>query len=133
MKSLRKLIQTEIRSALNEEFIEPSEQIFNEAMKTFKANTGIITPKPTFVAKSKRYDQAQYAVDLVKELRTPLLKALYTSMELSVSVEPIRSHIGGYSFVYSLNWRHPNGGTNGYTLGTVFYYDGTYKWALHRL
>lgn len=128
MSSLRKLIQTEIRNALTEEYIEPSEQIFAQAMKTFKANTGIITPMPTFVSKSKRYDSAQYAVDLAKELRTPLLKALYTSMELSVSVTPLRDKIGGYSFTYSLNWKHPNGGTNGYTLGTVFYYDGIYKW-----
>jgi hypothetical protein len=129
MEKLRKLIRTAIYETLNEEaFPEPSEDLLKQAMAVFKTNTGINVPMPTLKVKDKRYELVIYEIDMAKQLNTPLLKALYSSMTLKVEASSISSKIGGFAFKFTLQWRHPSGGSNGYTLGNALYYDNSFKW-----
>ena len=118
---LRQLIESEIRSILSEAIAEPSEQILKAVLKELKVKTGIIaTPTLTNVRK----DYLTYEADLSKEIRTALMRNLFETLTLDITVYEIPNSIGGYSFSVSLNYKHPQGGSNGLDLGTIFYRDG---------
>jgi len=123
---LRTLIREEARKILSEEMTEPSEQILKGAMAYFKQQTGITTGMPALEYKSKRYETINYSISLDKEVRTPVMKALFSELTLDISVAGLRDEIGGYSFSFSINYKHPNGGSNGKSVGTVFYSNGKY-------
>ena len=114
----------ESRKRLTEEIVEPSEQIIKGLQKHLKLKTGIIATlglekiKPTY---------AYYTCDLSKEIRTPVLQALFSSMTLDVTCSTIPNEIGGYAFSISINYTHPTGGSNGLTIGTIWYTNGTWK------
>lgn len=124
---LRKLIEAEIKSILKEEVVEPSEQVLKGAMAFFKQQTGINAPLPTLESRGRRSDALYYVTSLDKELKTPVLKNLFKELDLSISVYPLRDHIGGYSFNFNFSYTHPRGGSNGLEIGTVFYMDGKFK------
>lgn len=124
---LRKLIEAEIKSILSEEIVEPSEQILKGAMAYFKQQTGINAPMPSLESRGRRSDALYYSTSLDKEIRTPVMKNLFSELNLSISVYPLKDHIGGYSFMYSFSYKHPKGGSNGLEIGTVFFIDGKYK------
>lgn len=123
---LRTLIREEARKILSEEMTEPSEQILKGAMAYFKQQTGITTGMPALEFKSKRYETINYSISLDKEVRTPVMKALFSELTLDISVAGLRDEIGGYSFSFSINYKHPDGGRNGKSVGTVFYSNGKY-------
>jgi len=123
---LRTLIREEARKILSEEMTEPSEQILKGAMAYFKQQTGITTGMPALEFKSKRYETINYSISLDKEVRTPVMKALFSELTLDISVAGLRDEIGGYSFSFSINYKHPDGGSNGKPVGTVFYSNGKY-------
>jgi len=123
---LRTLIREEARKILSEEITEPSEQILKGAMAYFKQQTGITTGMPALDFKSKRYETINYSISLDKEVRTPVMKALFSTLTLDISVAGLRDEIGGYSFSFSINYKHPDGGRNGQSIGTVFYSNGKY-------
>ena len=123
---LRTLIREEARKILSEEITEPSEQILKGAMAYFKQQTGITTGMPALDFKSKRYETINYSISLDKEVRTPVMKALFSTLTLGISVAGLRDEIGGYSFSFSINYKHPDGGRNGKSIGTVFYSNGKY-------
>ena len=125
--SLRKLIEAEVKSILKEEVIEPSEQVMKGAMAFFKQQTGIIAGVPTLESRGRRSDVLYYSTSLDKEIKTPVMKNLFKELTLNISVYPLKDHIGGYSFMYSFNYSHPKGGSNGLEIGTVFYMDGKFK------
>lgn len=124
---LRKLIEAEIKSILKEEVVEPSEQVLKGAMAFFKQQTGINAPLPTLESRGRRSDALYYVTSLDKELKTPVLKNLFKELDLSISVYPLKDHIGGYSFNFNFSYTHPRGGSNGLEIGTVFYMDGKFK------
>ena len=109
---LRTLIREEARKILSEEITEPSEQILKGAMAYFKQQTGITTGMPALDFKSKRYETINYSISLDKEVRTPVMKALFSTLTLGISVAGLRDEIGGYSFSFSINYKHPDGGVS---------------------
>lgn len=122
---LRRLIETEIRTALNEsEFELPSEQILKGALKIFKQRTGISLIEPTVT--KERYDSILYSVNLDKEIRTPVMKNLFKSLSLQINCYPLTNKIGGYSFRFSFSYKHPSGGSNGIDILDILYYDNKF-------
>jgi hypothetical protein len=118
MKStLRKLIEAEIRSALNEDVIEPSEQVIKGVQKELKMKTGIIA---TLGVEKKTPMALYYTCDLSKEIRTPILQSLFSTLSLDVTCRSIPQSIGGYAFEVSINYTHPQGGSNGKNIGTIY-------------
>lgn len=126
-KLLKQLIEAEIKAMLNEEVVEPSEQVLKGAMAYFKQQTGIMAGIPTLESRGRRTDALYYVTSLDKEIKTPVMKNLFKELSLNISVYPLSDHIGGYSFQFSFGYKHPKGGSNGLEIGTVFYYDGKYK------
>lgn len=125
--SLRKLIESEIQASLTEEIEEPSEQILKQATAYFKDKTGINVSVPMLRGKSKQYDEIYYETDLEKEIRTPVMKALFSSLVLSVTVKELRNVIGGYKFDYSLTYSHPNGKSDKLHLGIIYYRNNIFS------
>lgn len=125
--TLRKLIEAEIQAALNEEIVEPSDQVLKQATAYFKDKTGINVSIPMLRGKSKRYNEIYYESDLEKEIRTPTMKALFSSLVLSITVEELPNAIGGYQFDYSLTYSHPNGKADKLHLGTIYYRNNIFS------
>ena len=125
--SLRKLIENEIQAALNGDITEPSEQILKQATAYFKDKTGINIRVPMLVGKSKRRNEIYYEADLEKEIRTPVMKSLFSSLVLSVVVEELHNSIGGYQFDYSFSYKHPNGKLDKLHLGTIYYRNNVFS------
>lgn len=122
---LRKLIETEIKAVLNEEtMVEPSEQIMKGMLKVLKAKTGIIA-MPVLVKTTPK--ALYYSADFAKELRTPILQSAFNSMTLDVTCRELPGAIGGYAFDVSVNWTHPQGGSNGKNIGTIFFQDNKFS------
>lgn len=112
------------RRRLNEEIIEPSEQIIKGVQKELKTKTGIIvTLTPGKVSRTG----INYTSDLSKEIRTPVLRSIFSTMTLDVFCTQIPGAIGGYAFEFSINYRHPRGGSNGVDIGTVVYENNKFK------
>jgi len=112
------------RKRLTEEVIEPSEQIIKGVQKELKAKTGIIT---TLTPGKKSRTGINYTSDLSKEIRTAVLRSIFSTLSLDVYCTPIPDSIGGYSFSVSVNYTHPRGGSNGVDIGTILYENNRFK------
>ena len=116
LRTLKTIMES--KSRLTEEVIEPSEQIIKGVQKELKMKTGINAVLGLDV-KSKT--ALYYTSDLSKEIRTPILQQLFDSMNLTAVCRAIPNSVGGYAFEISINYTHPNRGSNGLDLGTIFY------------
>ena len=124
MGLFKQLMESEIKKSLNEfEVIEPSEQIIKAMMKVLKLKTGIIA---TVTVDQTKANVITYTADLSKEIRTPVMQALFSALTLDISCRSIPQSIGGYSFDISINYTHPQGGSNGKNLGTIFLQNGKF-------
>jgi hypothetical protein len=124
MGLFKQLMESEIKKSLNEvEIIEPSEQIIKAMMKVLKLKTGIIATVTVDQAKS---NVITYTADLSKEIRTPVMQSLFSTLTLDISCRTVPQSIGGYSFDISINYTHPQGGSNGKNLGTIFLQNGKF-------
>jgi hypothetical protein len=122
--TLKKLIESEVKAALNEAMvIEPSEQVIKAMMKVLKLKTGIIA---TVTLDQTKPNVITYAADLSKEIRTPIMQSLFSTLTLDISCRAIPQSIGGYAFDISINYTHPQGGSNGKNLGTIFLQNGKF-------
>jgi hypothetical protein len=122
---LKKLISEEIKKILTEgELIEPSEQIIKGVQKELKLRTGI---NSILGLDKKGRTEFYYTMDMSKEIRTPLLQQMFSTLSLDVTCAPLRNSIGGYAFSVSVNYTHPNRGSNGIELGTIFYENNKFK------
>ena len=121
---LKKLIESEVKVALNEAMvIEPSEQIIKAMMKVLKLKTGIIA---NVTLDQTKPNVITYTADLSKEIRTPIMQSLFNTLTLDISCRAITQSIGGYAFDISINYTHPQGGSNGKNLGTIFLQNGKF-------
>lgn len=120
-RKLKNFILKEIKSILNESMAEPSEQLLKQVYRELKTKTGIVAV-PTVEKQTNQY--ISYVTDLSKDLRAPVIRAAFATMTLNCVCREIPQTIGGYSFSFSINWTHPNRGSNGLDIGTVFYKDG---------
>ena len=124
MGLFKQLMESEIKKSLNEvEIIEPSEQIIKAMMKVLKLKTGIIA---TVTVDQTKANVITYTADLSKEIRTPVIQALFSTLTLDISCRTVPQSIGGYSFDISVNYTHPQGGSNGKNLGTIFLQNGKF-------
>ena len=122
--TLKKLIESEVKAALNEAMvIEPSEQVIKAMMKVLKLKTGIIA---TVTLDQTKPNVITYTADLSKEIRTPIMQSLFSTLTLDISCRAIPQSIGGYAFDISINYTHPQGGSNGKNLGTIFLQNGKF-------
>lgn len=124
MGLFKQLMESEVKKSLNEfEVVEPSEQIIKAMMKVLKLKTGIIA---TVTVDQTKANVITYTADLSKEIRTPVMQALFSTLTLDISCRSIPQSIGGYSFDISINYTHPQGGSNGKNLGTIFLQNGKF-------
>ena len=133
MKSIdiKNIIRAELNKVLSEskkrlteaELVEPSEQIIKGVQKELKLKTGI---NSTLGLNKKGKTMFMYTFDLSREIRTPVLQQLFETLSLDVICAPLPNSIGGYSFSVSINYVHPNRGSNGVELGTIFYKDNKF-------
>jgi hypothetical protein len=124
MGLFKQLMESEIKKSLNEvEIIEPSEQIIKAMMKVLKLKTGIIA---TVTVDQAKANVITYTADLSKEIRTPVMQSLFSTLTLDISCRTVPQSIGGYSFDISINYTHPQGGSNGKNLGTIFLQNGKF-------
>jgi hypothetical protein len=131
MKELKQFILAEVKRALSEaipgSFEAPSEQIMNGALKTFKQQTGIIIPAGPMPNGIQKRNYIEYDYDFSKEIKTSVMRSMFESLTLNVTVYPLRDEIGGYSFKFQWSYTHPTGGSNGLTIGTMFFTQGKYQ------
>jgi hypothetical protein len=124
MGLFKQLMESEIKKSLNEvEIIEPSEQIIKAMMKVLKLKTGIIA---TVTVDQTKANVITYTADLSKEIRTPVMQALFSTLTLDITCRTVPQSIGGYSFDVSIYYTHPQGGSNGKNLGTIFLQNGKF-------
>ena len=126
METLRKLIANEIKKALKEDIntmSEPSDQIIKGFQKALKLKTGI---NAQITIEKAKPNVIYYTADLVKEIRTPVMQAIFSTLSLNVSCREIPNVIGGYAFDVSIDWTHPQGGSNGKNIGTIFYQNNKF-------
>lgn len=116
MRTLKTI--TESKSRLTEEAIEPSEQLIKGVQKELKMKTGI---NAMLALDVKTKTALFYTFDLSKEIRTPVLQQLFDTMSLTAVCRSIPNSVGGYAFEISINYTHPNRGSNGLELGTIYY------------
>lgn len=119
-----RLNNMKLKSLISENIEEPSEQILKGVQKELKLKTGIVAVLGLVkTGKTELY----YSTDLSKEIRTPVLQQLFDSMTLDVVCTPLKNSIGGFAFSISINYKHPNRGSNGLDLGTIFYENNKFK------
>ena len=114
----------EKKGKLTEEVTEPSEQIIKGVQKELKMKTGI---NAVLGLDKKSPTALYYSTDLSKEIRTPILQALFDTLSLDAACREIPNSIGGYAFEISINYTHPQKGSNGLDIGTIWYMDGKFK------
>lgn len=124
---LRNLIEAEIQSILHAQIEEPSEQILKKTTAYFRDKTGINTSVPMLRSRSKTRSELYYEADLEKEIRTPVMNSLFSSLVLSVTVKELRNSIGGYIFDYSFVYKHPNGVSGKLHLGIIYYRNNIFS------
>jgi hypothetical protein len=122
--SLKKLIESELQSILNESIVEPSEQVLKAVQAELKAQTGINIALSKAAQRKSSPNIISYTADLAREIRTPVMNSLFQTLVLNASCSEIPNSIGGYSFEISIDYTHPQGGSNGITLGNIFYTNG---------
>lgn len=118
---LKDILNTKQR--LVENIVEPSEQVIKGVQKELKMKTGIVT---TLGLEKVANSGIYYSSDLSKEIRTPVLQQLFETLTLDVSCNPLPNTVGGYAFNISINYKHPNKGSNGIDLGTIFYKENKF-------
>lgn len=119
---LKSLLEAK-RKPLREAVVEPSEQILKGMLKELKMQTGI----NALVTLDKSTPTAlYYMADLSKEIRTPVMRALFKSLTLDISCSQIPNVIGGYAFDISINYSHPQGGSNGKNLGVIYFQNNKF-------
>jgi hypothetical protein len=69
----------------------------------------------------------EYEYDFSKEIKTAVMRSMFKELSLSVVVYPLQNEIGGYSFKFQWGYKHPSGGSNGLTIGTMFFTQGKYQ------
>jgi len=116
---LRKLIESEVRKALTEAIVEPSEQVLKGAVDIFRQQTGINPATPSLTKKGNNF--AIYSTSLEKEIRTNIMKAMFNTLSLEVVVPPLPNMIGGYSFLFRFKFMHPFGKQETLESGTVLF------------
>jgi len=116
---LRKLIESEVRKALTEAIVEPSEQVLKGAVDIFRQQTGINPATPSLTKKGNNF--AIYSTSLEKEIRTNIMKAMFNTLSLEVVVTPLPNMIGGYSFLFRFKFMHPFGKQETLESGTVLF------------
>ena len=116
---LKKLIESEVRKALNEAVVEPSEQVLKGAVDVFRQRTGINPATPTLSKKGNTV--VVYAASLEKEIRTNIMKAMFNSLSLEVVATPLPNIIGGYSFLFRFKFVRPFGRQETLESGTVLF------------
>ena len=116
---LRKLIESEVRKALTEAIVEPSEQVLKGAVDVFRQQTGINPATPSLTKKGNNF--AIYSTSLEKEIRTNIMKAMFNTLSLEVAVTPLPNMIGGYSFLFRFKFMHPFGKQETLESGTVLF------------
>lgn len=131
MKNLKQFILTEVNKALNEaipgQFEAPSDQIISGALKTFKQQTGIVIPAGPMPMGKQSRNSIEYEYDFSKEIKTAVMRSMFESLSLNITTSTLRDEIGGYSFVFQWSYTHPTGGSNGITIGTMFFTQGKYQ------
>jgi hypothetical protein len=126
MKELRNLIAKEVKKALKEDvnsIAEPSEQILKGFQKVLKLKTGI---NAQITLDKIKGNAIYYEADLSKEIKTPVMQAIFNSLTLRVSCTEIPNVIGGYAFNFYIEWTHPQGGSNGKQIGAIFYQNNKF-------
>jgi hypothetical protein len=116
---LRKLIESEVRKALTEAVVEPSEQVLKGAVDVFRQQTGINPATPSLTKKGNNF--AIYSTSLEKEIRTNIMKAMFNTLSLEVVATPLPNMIGGYSFLFRFKFMHPFGKQETLESGTVLF------------
>lgn len=126
---LKKIIESNNKTVLKEDLIEPSEQILDGAVKFFKQQTGIqISARGIVPVKSKQYNTLTYEISLDGEIRSALMQNIFQTLKMEIVVEAVANQIGGYMFLFSVSYIHPKGmGQNKLDLGTVYYINNTFK------
>lgn len=124
---LRNLIEAEIQSILQAQLEEPSEQILKKTTAYFKDKTGINVSVPMLRGRSKSRGEIYYETDLEKEIRTPVMNSLFSSLVLSIVVKELHNSIGGYVFDYSFVYKHPNGKSDKLHLGIIYYRNNIFS------
>lgn len=120
---LKDLIEARVRRQLTESVVEPSEQIIKGMLRELKLQSGI----NAIVSMSKSTPTAlYYEADLSKEIRTPVMRSLFKSLSLNITCTQLQNVIGGYAFEISINYTHPQGGSNGKTLGVIYFQNNKY-------
>jgi hypothetical protein len=131
MKDLKQFILAEVKRALAEaapgDFEAPSEQIMSGALKTFKQQTGIVIPAGPAPTGKQARGFIEYEYDFSKEIKTAVMRSMFTSLTLGVTVYPMQDEIGGYAMKFQWWYKHPAGGSNGVSIGTVIFSQGKYQ------
>jgi len=123
MIHLKKLIGTGIKTQLTENVVEPSEQIIKGVQKELKMKTGI---NAMLSLNKSGKSELYYSYDLSKEIRTPVLQALFDTLSLDIVCRQIPNSIGGYAFQISINYTHPQRGSNGLDIGSIYFENGKF-------
>lgn len=122
---LRKLILTEVSKYLIVERIEePSEAIFKPVLKLFKQETGINAgiEMPPLKAKHSKSGIIRYEISLEPEIKTALLKRMFKTLNLEIEVSNMQ--VGGYRFLFKVNYKHNRSHTQSIELGSIYFNDG---------
>lgn len=109
------------RVSLKEEISEPSEQLLKSVMMVFKQSTGLNPAFPVLKSKNKRANTVSYITSLNREIRTSIMKVLFTNIDVVITVSEVPNMIGGYEFKFSVNYNHPDGSEDSYYLGTILF------------
>ena len=123
--TLRKMVREEA-SKIMKEANEPDAQIISSLMADFKRETGIVAPEPKFYKAYRDGKSFAYTSSLSKEIKSPIFENLLKELNLEVSVKTYEDTPGKYYAVFSYEYTHPNGGSNGYTIGTMWYENGKF-------
>lgn len=122
---LKKLIESEVRKALNEAVVEPSEQVLKGAVDVFRQQTGINPATPSLLKKGNNV--VVYSTSLEKEIRTNIMKAMFNSLNLEVVASPLPNIIGGYSFLFRFKFVRPFGKQETLESGTVLFKNNKFS------
>jgi hypothetical protein len=122
---LKKLIESEVRRALKEAITEPSEQIIKGAMEMFRQQTGINVATPVITTRDA--NSIVYTTSLDREVRSNIMKSLFKSLSLRVSVFPMPEQIGAYSFVFEYVFKHPGKKLDTIDIGTISYQNNKFE------
>ena len=120
--SLKKIMS----GKLSEDISEPSDQILKGVMMLFKQSTGLNPAYPAFKGKSKRTNTVLYESSLSKEIRTSLMKLIFTDITLKILVSELENVIGGYKFDFSINTILTDGSVDAIHVGSIDFKDNKY-------